>query len=53
MTMDMTQLRERVSQQFPNVEQVSDSVISFTRSIGDQPFAVYYLDIADELPETK
>ena len=52
MTITMSELRERVSRQFPNVEQVSNSVVRFTRNAGDRPFAVYYLDIADELPET-
>ena len=50
--MDMVQLRERVARQFPNVEQIGDSVVRFIRTAADQPFAVYYLDIADELPDS-
>lgn len=52
MTMDMGQLRERVERQFPDAEQVGESVIRFTRSAAKRPFAVYYLDIADDLPST-
>ncbi len=53
MTLNITQLRERVSSQFSNVEQVGDSVIRFTRKAGDLPFAVYYLDVAADLPGTQ
>ena len=53
MTMNMSELREHVSQRFPQAEQIDDSVLCFTRDQGDQPFAVYYLDIASELPHTK
>ena len=53
MTMNMSELRERVIQRYPHAEQIDDSVLCFTRNRGNQPFAIYYLDIAIELPDTK
>ena len=50
--MNIEQLRERVATQFPDVERVDDSIIRFTRKEGNLPFAVYYLDITQELPAT-
>lgn len=44
-------LRERVAaHQLSDIEQVSDSVIRFTKKAGDSPFAVYYIDSAGEIP---
>lgn len=51
--MNMSELRERVSQRYPQAVQIDDSVLCFTRNQGSQPFAVYYLDIASDLPDTK
>lgn len=53
MTMNMSELRERVIQQYPQFEQIDDSVLCFTRKQENQPFAVYYIDIASDLPSTK
>jgi recombinational DNA repair ATPase RecF len=52
MTLSIVQLSAQVAKRFPNVEKVSDSVLRFTRKAGDQPFAVYYLDVAENLPST-
>ena len=52
MTLNMAQLHERIEREFPDAEQVSKSVIRFVRAAADRPFAIYYLDIADELPST-
>ncbi len=52
MTLSIAQLREQVAKHFPNVEKVSDSVVRFTREASNLPFAVYYMDIAQELPAT-
>ena len=52
MTLNITQVRERVAKRFSDFEQVDDSVIRFTKRAGDQPFAVCYLDIAQDLPGT-
>lgn len=53
MSLTISQLRERVAAQFSDVQQVSDSVVRFTRKAGDLPFAVYYLDITPDLPKTQ
>lgn len=52
MSISISQLRERVAAQFTDVEQVDESIIRFTRKMGDLPFAVYYLDVAEDLPGT-
>ncbi|MGC2519697.1 MAG: AAA family ATPase [Burkholderiales bacterium] len=53
MTLNISQLRERVAARFPDVEQVDDSIIRFTKKAGELPFAVYYLDVAQDLPRTQ
>jgi recombinational DNA repair ATPase RecF len=53
MTLSISQLRDRVAARFPDVEQVDESIIRFTRKAGEVPFAVYYLDIAQDLPRTQ
>ncbi|MBZ5669477.1 MAG: hypothetical protein LAO04_07100 [Acidobacteriia bacterium] len=53
MTLNISQLCERVAKQFSDTEQVDDSTIRFTRKAGEIPFAVYYLDLAQDLPETE
>lgn len=53
MIISVSQLRDRVAVLFPDVEQVDDSVIRFTKKVGDQPYAVYYLDIAQDLPNSQ
>jgi len=54
MTLNISQLRERVTAaHFSDVEQVDDSIIRFTRKAGKLPFAVYYFDVAQDLPETQ
>jgi DNA repair protein SbcC/Rad50 len=53
MSISIGQLRERVAKRFPDVEQVGDSIIRSVRRAGKKPFAVYYFDIAQNLPETQ
>ena len=55
MRLSISQLREKLAAQrgFAEVEQVDESIIRAVRESESQPFAVYYFDIADELPETK
>ena len=38
---------------FSDIMQVTDSVIRSTRKVGELPFAVYYFDLAQELPKTE
>ena len=52
MNISISQLRERVAAQFTDVEQLGDSIIRFTRKMRGLPFAVYYLDVAQDLPIT-
>jgi len=52
MSISISQLRKRVAEQFKDVEQVDESIIRYTRKLGDLPFAVYYLDVAEDLPGT-
>jgi hypothetical protein len=51
--MNIVHLRERLAARFPDVEQIEGSVIRFTKRIGNVPYAVYYLDIAEELPQSQ
>lgn len=53
MSLSISKLRERVAARFPDVEQVDDSIIRFTRKAGEAPFAVYYFDVAEDLPRTQ
>ncbi len=53
MTISVSQLRDRVAILFPDVKKVDDSVLRFTKKVGDKPYAVYYLDIAQELPNSQ
>ena len=55
MNLNIAQLRNRVTAVggFSAVEQVGDSIIRSTRKSGEIPFAVYYFDIAQILPETQ
>lgn len=54
MSLNITQLSERVAGEagFSSVEQVNDSIIRSTRKFKGRPFAVYYFDLAQELPGT-
>ena len=52
MTLNVTQLRDHMAHCFSDVEQVADSVVRATRKSGDSPFAVYYIDIGEQLPST-
>jgi hypothetical protein len=52
MSINISQLRKRVAAKFKDVEQVDESIIRYTRKMGDLPFAVYYLDVAEDLPGT-
>lgn len=53
MTLNISQLQERLVVQFPDVELLTGSVIRFTKKLAGQPYAVYYLDFAEDLPTSK
>ena len=52
MTLSVSELQKRVASQFSDVQIVDESIIRFTKTSGKNPFAVCYLDITDNLPET-
>jgi DNA repair exonuclease SbcCD ATPase subunit len=53
MTLDITQLQKRIALKFPDVEQVDDSILRFTKGLEGTPYAVYYLDIAQDFPSSQ
>jgi hypothetical protein len=52
MTLNLRQLRVQVAERFKNVEQVDDSVVRFMREAEGNVFAVYYLDVDGDLPNS-
>jgi DNA repair protein SbcC/Rad50 len=52
LTLNIAQLREHLAHTFSDVEQVEPSVVRFTRKGATEPFAVYYVDIDSDLPDT-
>src|SRR5437588_10685544 len=53
MTLDISELRERIAAQLSEYEPVGNSIIRFTRKVGEVPFAVCYVDITPDLPNTQ
>lgn len=53
MTLSFLELKKRVVKHFPDAVQIDDSIVHYTRRLGGQPFAVYYLDLARELPSSE
>ena len=53
MTLSIDVLRNRLQPRFPDLEQVGDSVVRFTRKAKERPFAVCYVDVSIELPESR
>jgi len=51
--MNISQLKEHLSSKFTNIEQIDDSIFRFMKNAGDSPFAVYYVDTTNNLPNTK
>lgn len=52
MSIAIDQLRTKVEQIYPDVQQISDTVLRCIRKADESPFAVYYLDVGDDLPQT-
>ncbi|MCJ7624628.1 MAG: hypothetical protein MUO76_14095, partial [Anaerolineaceae bacterium] len=53
MSLNFNEMKERFSARFPDMQQVEDSIIRFTKKADDKPYAVYYLDFAKDLPGTQ
>ena len=52
MSLNLAQLSSKVRPLYPDVESVNDTVLRYTRKAEQSEFAVYYLDVGDELPQT-
>lgn len=52
MSLALGQLRAKVESLYPEVQQVGDTVLRYTRTDEQSAFAVYYLDVGDDLPQT-
>lgn len=52
MTLTISELQEQLTAKFNDVQRVDTSVLRFVRSAAASPFAVYYLDLTDSLPQT-
>jgi recombinational DNA repair ATPase RecF len=52
-SLNIDKLKERVAVRFSDIQQVDDSIIRFTKKAGQEPYAVYYIDIAKDLPGTQ
>lgn len=46
------QVKQEYGALFSACEQISDSILRFTRTEGREPFAIYYVDLSDGIPTT-
>src|SRR4051812_32231802 len=55
MTMNIAQFKDRISAEgsFTSAEIINDSIIRALRTAGDSPYAVYYFDLAQNLPDSQ
>ena len=49
MQLNISKLKERIADKFPEVKQIDDSVVRITKKAWDSPFAVYFFDIGEDL----
>jgi len=52
MTTAIENLRNRLSGQFPDIQQVDETVVRFLRKQNDRPYAVCYVDVSENIPST-
>lgn len=52
MSITLDQLQEKVKSFYPEVQRVGDNALRYTRKADQSEFAVYYLDVGDDLPNT-
>lgn len=52
MTLTLDQLTEKVKPLYPEVQQIGDTVLRCIRKTEQSPFAVYYLDVGNDIPQT-
>ncbi|KAF5428069.1 MAG: Recombinational DNA repair ATPase RecF [Candidatus Methanomarinus sp.] len=53
MSLNFTEMKERVAAQFDDMQLVEDSIIRFTKKADQKSYAVYYLYFAKDLPATQ
>jgi len=53
MTLSLSQLHDKVAKKFPGVEKINSSTLRFMKGAKGSPYAVYYLDIVQNLPKSK
>lgn len=53
MSITLDQLQEKVKSFYPEVQRVGDTALRYTRKTDQSVFAVYYLDVGDDLPQTR
>lgn len=53
MMLSLDVLQERIAQQFPDVQQVDQLTLRFTKRWNDIPYAAFYLDLNEQLPTTE
>ncbi|MDD5006946.1 MAG: AAA family ATPase [Syntrophorhabdaceae bacterium] len=53
MSLNFIEMKERFAAQYPDMQQVEDSIIRFTKRAHQKPYAVYYLDFTKDLPGTE
>ncbi|RJR45004.1 MAG: hypothetical protein C4576_12415 [Desulfobacteraceae bacterium] len=52
MSLTLSQLRAKVEPLYPEVQQVGNTVLRYTRKAEQSAFAVHYLDVGEDLPQT-
>jgi len=52
MTVSLEQIRDKISPRFPYVEQVDESVLRFEKTSHGNAYAVCYVDVSKEIPES-
>lgn len=52
MTVSLERIRSNLSRRFPDLEQVGDTVLRFERKAHDQAFAVCYVEVSPQIPNT-
>lgn len=48
----VSELRDRIAGDYPDVSQVSDTAVRFARVADAKTYAIYYIDITQKLPDT-
>lgn len=48
----VSELRDRIADDYPDVAQVSDTAVRFSRVADEKTYAVCYVDVASKLPDT-